>query len=108
MCKSVCVFVLCYASWHVPVSCPSLISVCLVCLALCAAVCTVNDTHGGKGKSNMIPRLPRSACFESELKMSLPVYLLRFRTLWTKVFPNALNLLVTDALNIYLLCWMHQ
>lgn len=82
---------------------------CLSCwLALCAAVCTVNDTHGGKGKSNMIPRLPRSASLESELKISLPLYLLRFHTLWMKVFPNALNLLVTDALNIYLLCWMHQ
>lgn len=56
----------------------------------------------------MIPRLPRSASLESELKISLPLYLLRFHTLWMKVFPNALNLLVTDALNIYLLCWMHQ
>ena len=58
--KCVCVFVCVHVSWHVPVCFLSLISVCLSCLscwlALCAAVCTVNATHGGKGKSNMVPK----------------------------------------------------
>lgn len=35
------------------------LSVCLSCwLALCAALCTVNATHGGKGKSNMAAQFP--------------------------------------------------
>lgn len=60
-----------HVSSHFAILCLSLIwdrVSCVSCrLALCAAVCTVTVTHGGKGKSNMVvmqlPPLPQPPTF---------------------------------------------